>query len=54
MLDLRDLVDMLEGDCTTDLVPRVHRPAQAILSRLDIGGVQEEIGGGWSAEVEGE
>lgn len=54
MLDLGDLVDMLEGDCTTGFVTRVHRTAQAILSRLDVGRVQEEIGGGGSAEVEGE
>lgn len=45
---------MLQGDLATNFMARVHRTTQAILPRLDIGSVQEEVGGGWSADVESE
>lgn len=45
---------MLEGDLAADLVAGVHGAAHAILPGLDIGGVEQEVGGGRGAEVEGE
>jgi hypothetical protein len=45
---------MLEGDLAADLVAGVHGAAHAVLPRLDIGSVEQEVGGGRSAEVEGE
>lgn len=53
VLDLGDLVDVLQRDRAAGLMARVHGTAQAALSGLDVGRVQEEIGGGRSAEVEG-
>jgi hypothetical protein len=45
---------MLEGDLATNLVAGVHGAAHAILPGLDIGGIEQEVGGGRGAEVEGE
>lgn len=53
MLDLGDFVDVLERDLATDLVAGVHRTAQAILPGLDIGGIQQQVGGGRGPEIEG-
>lgn len=52
MLDLGDFVNVLQRDGAADLVARVHGPAQAALPGLDVGGVQQEIGGGRGADVE--
>ena len=54
MLDSGDLVDVLERDLSADLVAGIHCTAYAALSRFNIGGIQQQVGGGRSAEVEGE
>lgn len=54
MLDLGNFVDVLERDLTADLVAGFHGSAQTVLTRLDIGRVQEEVGGCRRAEVEEE
>lgn len=54
MLDLGNLIDMLERDLSTGLVTGVHGAANAVFPGLNIGGVQQEVGGGRSTEVEGE
>lgn len=45
---------MLEGDLATNVVTRVHRTTQAVLPGFDIGRVEQEVGGGRSAEFKGE
>jgi hypothetical protein len=51
VLDLGDLINVLEGDLATHLMSRVHRTTQSVLPGFDIGGVEEEVGGGRGAEV---
>jgi hypothetical protein len=53
VLDLGNLVDMLQRDLATGLVARTHRAAEAVLSGFDTGGVEQEVGGGWSAQIKG-
>lgn len=52
MLDLGNFVDVLERDLAADLVAGVHGSPQTVLARLDVGSVQEEVGGSRRAEVE--
>jgi hypothetical protein len=52
VLDLGDFVDVLERDCAADLVAGVHGTAQAVLPRLDVGSIEEEVGGRRGAQVE--
>lgn len=54
MLDLCDLVDVLERDLAAGIVTGVHGAAEAVLPGLDIGSVQQQVGGGRSAEIESE
>lgn len=54
MLDLGDFVDVLERDLAADLVAGVHGTAQTVLPRFHVGGIEEEVGGGRGAEIEGE
>lgn len=54
MLELGDLVNVLEGDRATNVVARVHGTTQPVLPGFDIGRVEQEVGGSWSAEFEGE
>lgn len=52
MLDLGDFIDVLERNLAADLVAGVHGTAQAVLARLDIGSVQQKVGGSRRAQVE--
>lgn len=52
MLDLGNFIDVLERDLAADLVTGVHGTAQTVLARLDVGSVQEEVGGRRRAQVE--
>ena len=54
MLELRNLVDVLEGDLATIFMARIHRTAQSVLPGFDISRVQQEVGGGRGAEFKGE
>lgn len=54
MLDLGNFVDVLEGNLAAALVAGTHRAAEAVLSGLDIGGVQQEVGGGRGAQIKSE
>lgn len=54
MLDLGDFVDVLQRNGAADFVARIHGTAQATLSRFDVGGIQQEIGGGRRTDVEEE
>jgi hypothetical protein len=52
VLDLGNFIDVLERDLAADLVAGVHGTAETVLARLDIGSVQEEVGGCRRAQVE--